>query len=148
MSAFLQRAQKAPLAGFGLAKDMAGANAGRSEKPVSHLGKTVRIDGVLDSEGELYLHGSISGRINAETLILCPEVAFEGDIVAHDVQIGGRLNGRVFVVNVTLTATAHVTGRIFHHTIQVAKGAFVDRRMPWRPANYFESLEHLPENQP
>ncbi len=44
--------------------------------------------------------------------------------------------------------TADVTGRIFHTTITVARGARVDGRMPWRPLSYFETLDELPETQP
>ena len=69
----------------------------------------------------------------------------EGDIIARDVRIEGRLAGRIFALNVTLDSAAEVTGRIFHNTITVAKGARIDARMPWRPPSYFETLEQLPE---
>jgi cytoskeletal protein CcmA (bactofilin family) len=61
------------------------------------------------------------------------------------VRIEGRLEGRIFALNVVLDSAAEVTGRIFHNTITVAKGARIDARMPWRPPSYFEALEQLPE---
>src|ERR1700733_8964229 len=115
--------------------------------PSSELGTALTVTGVLDTEGELRIHGTVQGRINAERLVLCARGTVEGDIVARDVRIEGRLNGRVFALNVTLDASADVTGRIFHHTVTVAKGAKVDARMPWRPPSYFETLDQLPETR-
>jgi cytoskeletal protein CcmA (bactofilin family) len=116
--------------------------------PSSQLGTAATVTGVLDIEGELQIHGSVVGRINAERLIVCRFGTVEGDIVAKDVRIGGRLNGRIFALNVTLDETADVSGRIFHNTVTVARGARFEGRMPWRPPSYFEALEQLPETRP
>lgn len=113
----------------------------------SQLGAALTVTGVLDTDGELLVHGNVQGRINAERLVLCERGSVEGDIVAKDVHIGGRLNGRVFALNVTLEETADVSGRIFHNTVTVAKGARIDGRMPWRPPSYFEALDQLPETK-
>jgi cytoskeletal protein CcmA (bactofilin family) len=116
--------------------------------PSSQLGTAAIVTGVLDIEGELQVHGSVVGRINAERLIVCRFGTVEGDIVAKDVRIGGRLLGRIFALNVTLDETADVSGRIFHNTVTVARGARFEGRMPWRPPSYFEALEQLPETRP
>ncbi len=113
--------------------------------PTSRLGAALTVTGTLDTDGELQVDGSVHGRINAERLVLCERGYIEGDVVARDVHIGGRLNGRVFALNVTLDDTADVSGRIFHNTVTVAKGARIDGRMPWRPPSYFEALDQLPE---
>src|ERR1700733_4464761 len=80
--------------------------------PASQLGTATIVTGILDTDGELTVHGSVLGRINAERLVLCEQGYVEGDIVAKDVHIGGRLNGRVFALNVTLEPSADVSGRI------------------------------------
>ena len=114
----------------------------------SHLGKALTVCGILDTDGELHVHGYVLGRINADRLVLCSGGYVEGDIVARDVHIEGKLSGRVFALNVTVDSSADVSGRIFHNTVTVAFGARVDGRMPWRPPNYFESLDQLPETRP
>ena len=116
--------------------------------PLSQLGTALTVTGVLDTEGEVQIHGTVQGRINAERLVLGEHGTVEGDIVAKDVRIGGRLNGRVFALNVTLDDTADVSGRIFHNTVTVARGARFEGRMPWRPPSYFEALDQLPETRP
>ena len=115
--------------------------------PPSQVGRALKVTGILDTDGELYVHGAVSGRINADRLVLGEHGSVEGDIVARDVLIEGRLNGRVFALNVTVECSASVTGRIFHNTVTVAKGAHVDGRMPWRPPSYFETLTQLPETR-
>ncbi len=114
---------------------------------ISHLGRAITVNGVLDTDGELRIHGHVLGRINAERIVIAAGGSVEGDVVATDALIEGRLNGRVFALNVTLESSADVTGRVFHNTITVARGARIDARMPWRPPSYFETLDQLPETR-
>jgi cytoskeletal protein CcmA (bactofilin family) len=114
----------------------------------SFLGPGVRVRGVLEIEGELTIQGFVAGRIAAIKLIIAPGGRVEGDIVAREVVVAGNLNGRIFAPTVTVEETAHIDGRIFHNTISVARGAHFDGRMPWRPVNFFETLDQLPETQP
>ena len=116
--------------------------------PASRLSRGLTITGRLDTEGELHIHGRVLGTVRADRLVIAPGSDVEGDVVARDAQISGRVLGRVFALNVTLDSSAEVTGRIFHHTVEVARGARIDARMPWRPLNFFETLEQLPETQP
>ncbi len=119
-----------------------------AELPTSYLGRALKVRGVLDTDGEVHVHGYVEGRINADRLIVWDGGHVDGDVVARDVRIGGRMNGRVFAFNVTLDSSADVSGRIFHHTVTVARGAKIDGRMPWRPLNYFETFDQPPETQP
>jgi cytoskeletal protein CcmA (bactofilin family) len=116
--------------------------------PASQVGKALKVTGVLDTEGELYVQGSVTGRINALRVVVGTHGSMEGDVVARDVHIEGRLAGRVFALNVVVESSANVTGRIFHNTVTVATGAHIDGRMPWRPPSYFETLTKLPETRP
>jgi cytoskeletal protein CcmA (bactofilin family) len=131
-----------PKAVFAKAKNGNGAPL-----PVSKLGRAIRVNGELETDGELHIQGSVTGRINAGTLVIAGDGDVEGDVVAREVRVDGRLNGRVFAVNVTLAKSANVTGRVFHNTVTVEQGARIDARMPWRPPSYFETLDQLPETK-
>ena len=120
-------------------------DADRSAAPVSHLGKSLIVTGILETDGELHVHGTVVGQIHADCLVLGIGGFIEGDVRARDVRIGGKFNGRVYALNVALDSSAEVTGRVFHHNVTVAKGARIDGRMPWRPLNFFESLSKIPE---
>ncbi|MGZ5923526.1 MAG: bactofilin family protein [Rhizomicrobium sp.] len=116
-----------------------------AESPISSLGKTLTVTGVLDTDGELHVHGNVVGQIYADCFVLGIGGHVEGDVRAREARIGGRLNGRVFALTVAIDSSAEITGRIFHHSISVASGARIDGRVPWRPLNYFETLDRIPE---
>ena len=116
-----------------------------AEEPRSVLGPGVTVEGVLEIDGELVIGGQVRGRIAAVKVVIAETGNFVGDIVAREVAIAGRLNGRVFAPNVSIEASAHVEGRLFHTQIAVAQGARWNGRMPWRPVSYFETLDQLPE---
>ena len=117
------------------------------DSQASRLGKALTVQGVLDTDGELHIHGCVFGRINADRVVLASDGYVEGDVVAREAHIGGRVTGRIFALNVTLESSANITGRVFHNSIKVADGARIDGRMPWRPPNFFESLKQLPEDR-
>lgn len=136
------------LPNFALTKTQAiQARASREALPVSYLRQALTVTGHLDTNGELHIYGHVLGRVDADCLVIGTHGHVEGDIVARDVRIEGRLCGRVFAHNVTLESSADITGRIFHHTVTVESGARIDGRMPWRPVSYFESLDQLPETR-
>jgi cytoskeletal protein CcmA (bactofilin family) len=113
--------------------------------PVSHLGAGLTVRGILEGAGEVHIDGTVVGRVSADCIVIGVAGNVEGDMRAKEVRIGGRMNGRVFAVNVAVGSSADVRGRVFHHTVSVASGARVDGRMPWRPVNYFETLKQFPE---
>lgn len=117
------------------------------EPPRSDLSRGLTVRGRLESEGEVTIQGNVIGRVDAVRLVVGRLGFVRGDIVARDVVVSGRFDGRIFAHNVTLEASAEVTGRVFHHTITVERGARIDARMPWRPLNYFDSLDQLPETR-
>ncbi len=127
---------------------MSAAVHGEAEAPPSFLGPGVAIEGALEIQGELVVSGLVRGRIAALRLVIATGGYVEGDIVAHEVVIFGRLNGRVFAPTVAIEASAQIEGRIFHTNVTVAQGARMVGRMPWRPASYFETLDQLPEIRP
>jgi cytoskeletal protein CcmA (bactofilin family) len=116
-----------------------------AELPASHLGTAIKVSGTLDATGDLHIHGYVSGRINADRLIIERDGFVEGDIVANDVRIAGKLVGRVFAPTVSIDESADITGRIFHTNVTAARGHKLEGRMPWRPPSYFETLDQLPE---
>ena len=79
-----------------------------AEAPPSFLGPGVGIEGALEIQGELVVSGLVRGRIAALKLVIAAGGTVEGDIVAREVVIAGRLNGRVFAPTVSIEASAEV----------------------------------------
>jgi Integral membrane protein CcmA involved in cell shape determination len=115
------------------------------DEPPARLGRALRVAGEIEMDGTLIIEGVVTGRIAATKLILGPTSQVEGDILAREVLIEGHFEGRIFAVHVQVESSANVTGRIFHNTVSVAKGARFEGRMPWRPPSYFDDLSQLPE---
>jgi len=116
--------------------------------PVSRLSPGLLVRGRVETEGELHIFGRVIGRIDAGILFLAPGGLIEGDVVAREVRVAGRLIGRIFAPTVDVGDGANVQGRIFHHTVTVSRHARFEGRMPWRPPSFFENLGQLPETQP
>lgn len=109
--------------------------------PLSVLGHEMTVYGRLDSTGEIHVHGIVSGDISAPKVTLWPDGYVEGKIMAVEAHIHGHLRGRAIARTVVIGASATIEGQVFHHKIDMAKGAHVDARFPWRPVNYFEQLD-------
>src|SRR3954469_4878665 len=125
-----------------------GLGIARADAPPSFLGPRTGIVGIVEIEGALIVSGRVKGQIAALSVVIAAGGYVEGDIVAQEVVITGRLNGRVFAPSVSIEKGAQIEGRIFHTTVTVARGAQVTGRMPWRPLSYFETLDKLPEIRP
>lgn len=117
------------------------------ETSPSMIGRRLVVRGVLDGSGEVHIRGRVFGRLNAKRVVIDIGGYLEGDIVAEDVLLSGNLIGRVFALSVIVAPSAFIKGRIFHNTVSVAREARVEGRMPWRPVNFFETLEELPKEQ-
>ena len=129
-----------------LARTSRADSAGVTE--VSYLGLALKVTGLVECEGEVHVRGIVRGRINAARVVVSAGAFVEGDIVAREVRVAGRFDGRIFALNVIVDDGAAVTGRIFHNEISVERGARIVGRTPWRPPNFFESLDQLPETMP
>lgn len=115
---------------------------------VTFLDHALIIRGRFEADGEVHIQGRVFGRVDAARVVIAPYGYVEGDIVAGEVCVLGRFSGRIFALNVVIEDRAELEGRVFHNTIAVARGARIDARMPWRPPNYFDTLDQLPETRP
>ncbi len=64
---------------------------------ISSLGRALRIRGILDTLGEIHIFGHVIGRINAGKMVLGVGGTVEGDVVAKEVLLCGRFEGRISV---------------------------------------------------
>ena len=122
-------------------KDLAAA----APDVASVIGPSLIIEGTLESAGEIHILGRVIGKVIASRVVLGVAGSLQGDVLTQDMLISGAFQGRAFAVNVTVAPSAQIQGRIFHHKATVAKEAKIEGLMPWRPVNFFEGLEDLPE---
>ena len=86
----------------------------------------LEIVGELTTPGELQLDGTIEGDITCEKLMVGEKASVTGRVQANEVVIRGKIIGNVKANNVELAETAHVVGDIWHDTLAIDAGAYLE----------------------
>lgn len=94
----------------------------------STIGEDLRITGNVSSKGEIHLDGEVHGDVSCVALVLGDSATLEGNVTAEDVVIRGHLIGSVKALRVTLQATSHVEGDIYHQSLALEQGAYFEGR--------------------
>ena len=100
----------------------------RRELADSTIGEDLKITGNVSSKGEIHLDGQVSGDVSCVALVLGESAMLEGNVIAEDVVIRGRLTGSIRALRVTLQAMSHVEGDVYHQSIALEQGAFFEGR--------------------
>ena len=79
--------------------------------------------GVLQSPGEIQFDGTMEGDICCAGLAVGEEAFIQGDVVADDVTVRGRIRGRIRARNVRLISGSFVEGDILYGTLAIETGA-------------------------
>jgi len=86
----------------------------------------ISITGNIQSQGEIQIDGKVEGDIKCTSLIIGEVANVSGGIVAEDVVVRGKVNGSIRGVRVTLEATSHVEGDVYHKTLAIEQGAYFE----------------------
>ena len=99
---------------------------GSKDASPSLISPSLRIVGNLRSQGEVQIDGTVDGDVLANTLTIAEKGTINGEIVANDVVVRGRVNGRIRAGKVQLARSAHVVGEIRHNMLSIDSGSFVE----------------------
>ena len=94
-----------------------------SSLSISTIGDELTIIGNVTSKGELHVNGQLQGDVHCVALVVGKNAKVEGNVVAEDVLIGGRLIGSIRALTVTLQANSHVEGYVFHNSLSLEQGS-------------------------
>ena len=86
----------------------------------SVVGRSLTIEGTLESSGEIQILGRVIGKVIASRVVIGVAGYLEGDVLTEDMVLSGAFQGRAYAVSVTVAPSAHIRGRIFHHHVQCA----------------------------
>ena len=93
-----------------------------SSPRISTISEDLVINGTVTSKGELHLDGQVQGDVHCVTLVLGETAQVEGNVVAEEVMVRGRLIGSARALKVMLQSTAHVEGNLFHKSLALEQG--------------------------
>ena len=99
-----------------------------SKRPAvpSIMSADLQIDGNLNTRGEMQIDGTVNGDVGCGALTIGENATIVGEISAESVVVHGRVEGRIKAKKVQLTKTARITGDIWHDTLSIDAGAYLD----------------------
>jgi len=92
----------------------------------SIIGSDVAIKGDLTTLGEIQLDGTIEGDIQSKSLTIGEHGSVQGVVMAEEVIVKGSVTGQIKGRNIRLEKTAKVKGDLFHETLSIEAGAFIE----------------------
>ena len=92
----------------------------------SIIGEDLAVTGNIISKGEVQIEGEIQGDIHCTSLVIGDKALVTGGVVADDVIVRGRVVGSIRGLRVTLQASSHVDGDIYHQSLAIEQGAFFE----------------------
>jgi cytoskeletal protein CcmA (bactofilin family) len=106
--------------------DKSKAPAAPARAVPSLISNDLEISGNLQTPGEVQLDGTVEGDITCGKLMVGEKAAITGQIIADEVVIRGKVTGRVKARSVHLAKTAQVTGDIWHDSLAIEAGAYLN----------------------
>src|SRR4029450_4481389 len=100
------------------------AHVSGSTRNATTIGEELMITGGGRAKGGIHLDGQVQGDLHCISLILGENARLEGNVIAEEAVIGGRLIGSVRARLVRLQAKSHVEGDLFHQSLAIDQGAY------------------------
>lgn len=94
----------------------------------SLVGEGLRIEGNVDSEGDLMVEGEIQGDVTVRKLTVGQGGHVEGKIAAEEIMVHGRVTGGIAARVATLCKTARVDGDVEYESLSIENGAEFEGR--------------------
>ena len=101
---------------------------GNSDLEESTIGRDLIVTGDVTSKSALVIDGQIRGNVNCASLVLGESSEIEGNVVAEDVVIRGRVIGSIRGLRVILESTCHLEGDLVHASLAMEQGAYFEGR--------------------
>ena len=102
------------------------ANGNKRPMAPSSISGNLTIAGNLSTEGEVQIDGTVEGDVSCCRLTIGEHATVTGEIAADEVVVRGQIDGRIRAKKVELTSTARVNGDIWHDSLAIEAGAFLD----------------------
>ena len=99
---------------------------GSKDARPSLISPSLRMIGNLCSQGEVQIDGTMDSDVFSSTLTIGEKGTINGEIVADDVVVRGRVNGKIRAGKVQLAKSAHVLGEIRYNMLSIDSGSFVE----------------------
>src|SRR6516165_10287554 len=120
---------------------------------ISSIGSEMTVVGKISCEGIIRIYGFVEGELSASNAMIADGARIDGDIVAEELTIGGRVKGNIYARRVKLRDTAVVEGDIYHRSLSLDENAWFEGwsrpedNLPEPPSTIEVSSDLSPERQ-
>ena len=120
---------------------------------ISSLSSEMTVVGKIVCKGVLRIYGLVEGEVSASNALIAHGARIQGDIVAEELTVAGRVEGDIYALRVKLQGTAHVEGDIYHRSLSMDEHACFEgcswpENNPPEPRSYIEVESANPQPQP
>ncbi|MFZ1991179.1 MAG: polymer-forming cytoskeletal protein [Alphaproteobacteria bacterium] len=92
----------------------------------SIISNDMLVAGALTAGGDIQVDGKVQGDITSGSLTVGEKAVVEGEILAEEVVVRGKIIGSIRARKVQLCSTCHVEGDIYHQALAVETGAYFE----------------------
>ncbi len=101
-----------------------------AEKLKSFLGSRSEFQGELTVEGILRMDGAVTGKVQADQVILSETAVIKGNVLAKRIIVGGKVEGILRAEDlVEITPKGKVKGEIFTNKLLIMEGGELNGRV-------------------
>jgi cytoskeletal protein CcmA (bactofilin family) len=90
---------------------------------ISSISYETTVIGKIICKGVLKIYGLVEGEVIASNAVIADGARIQGNILAEELTIGGRVKGDIHALRVKLQTTAVVEGDIFHWSLSIDEHA-------------------------
>jgi cytoskeletal protein CcmA (bactofilin family) len=108
---------------FKRSKNSTNGNVSSSKSGPSIIAQDVTFEGNITTSGELHIDGTVYGSVRAKSCVIDMNGFVQGELIAEEIFIRGRVIGPIRGLHVNLYAGAQVEGDILNETISIENGA-------------------------
>src|SRR5215471_9606810 len=90
---------------------------------ISSISSETTVVGKIICKGIIKIYGFVEGELSASNAMIAGSARINGDIVAEELTIGGRVKGNIYALRVKLRDTAVVEGDIHHRSLSIDENA-------------------------
>jgi cytoskeletal protein CcmA (bactofilin family) len=92
----------------------------------SIISMDMAVTGTMTAGGDIQIDGKVDGDITTGSLTIGEKAVVNGEIMAEEVVVRGKIIGSIRARKVQLCSTCHVEGDIFHQALAVETGAYFE----------------------
>ena len=107
------------------------------------IARGLTIEGTLTGTVDFLIEGCVRGEVCGRSVSIGSTGEIDASVKAYVIDIAGTVKGRLEAMTVNIAKCARIDATIFHHHLNVEKGAAIKGLRPWRPAADMEQRRKL-----